>query len=224
MGSISHLVSLLLLTFACQVLSQATIPGICCQTKSVTNAPAPNQALNGEYVLKSSSDNKPDPNCADGCVYMRGNDEFCFIAVPEAEAAEVKCDLSGVTGGTPQPGGGVTEGNTGGQQPGGSTGGATGGSTSATDLAAQAADANARKTQTENEIAEANNLNNEITAVQSKISSLTSTSGTTPNTGRKNKRQATVAPVAPITSCAALVDAINQINTAVGSNSKTANI
>merc|ERR1711936_1329189 len=230
MRSASLLLSLLLFTFTTQVFSQGTTPIPCCKTKSVTNAPAGSEDLNGEYVLKSSAPSKPEPVCADGCIYMKGNDEYCFKNVPVNEAAEVKCDqTTGATGGahptggaqptggasgTPPAGGATTGGPqpTGGSQP---AGGATGGTTLS--IAAEAADANARKTKAEADIKEAESLSTELSSVTSKISSLTSSSGsaTTPNTGRREKRQATMATAAPIINCADLINAIKQINTAV---------
>merc|ERR1719431_2402553 len=48
--------------------------------------------LSGVYTLTKSQSSLPDPNCADGCIYTMGNDEFCFKDVPIAESAKVTCD------------------------------------------------------------------------------------------------------------------------------------
>ena len=50
----------------------------CCQTKTVRDAPGQDSHLNGVYTLKTKKDSKPDPVCVDGCVYVKGNQEFCF--------------------------------------------------------------------------------------------------------------------------------------------------
>merc|ERR1712142_1063693 len=72
-------------------------PPPCCETKTVKDAPAGSENLNGEYRLKESVDNKPHENCADGCVYTKGDDEYCFMNVPIAQAATIDCDAT--TGG-----------------------------------------------------------------------------------------------------------------------------
>merc|ERR1712106_1053268 len=106
MGSASLLGSLLLCAFAYQALSQVTTSVPCCQTKNVVNP-------------SSSSSTKPDPNCADGCIYTKGSDEYCFMNVPLNEAADVKCDAgtpaaggTTVAGGTPAVGGTTAAGGT----------------------------------------------------------------------------------------------------------------
>ena len=35
--------------------------------------------LNGEYLLQGEEEEKPEEICVDGCVYMMGGDEYCFI-------------------------------------------------------------------------------------------------------------------------------------------------
>ena len=77
----------------------------CCQTKTVTNAPAGNENLNGEYVLKEAAGDKPHENCADGCVYMKDDEEYCFMNVPIDQAAEIECDA---TSGGPDGGEGTS--------------------------------------------------------------------------------------------------------------------
>merc|ERR1719184_667990 len=64
----------------------------CCQTKTVRDAPAAVSDLNGVYTLKTKEDSKPDPNCMDGCVYMRDNEEYCFVSKPPSEGATVVCE------------------------------------------------------------------------------------------------------------------------------------
>ena len=66
----------------------------CCQTKTVRDAPAEVSELNGVYTLKAKEDSKPDPNCMDGCVYMRDNEEYCFVQKSTEEGATVVCEVS----------------------------------------------------------------------------------------------------------------------------------
>merc|ERR1711936_911551 len=107
MGSTLPYSCLLLSLFTLQALCQTLPP--CCQTKTVTNAPAGNENLNGEYVLKEAAGDKPHENCADGCVYMKDDEEYCFMNVPMDQAAEIECDATsggpdGGDGTSPQPG------------------------------------------------------------------------------------------------------------------------
>ena len=73
---------------------QTTAQEDCCQTKTVRDAPAAVSELNGVYTLKAKEDSKPDPNCMDGCVYMRDNEEYCFVSKPPSEGATVVCEVS----------------------------------------------------------------------------------------------------------------------------------
>merc|ERR1712179_653795 len=107
MGSVVPYSCLLLSLFTLQALCQTPPP--CCQTKTVTNAPAGNENLNGDYVLKEAAGDKPHENCADGCVYMKDDEEYCFMNVPMDQAAEIECDATsggpdGGEGTSPQPG------------------------------------------------------------------------------------------------------------------------
>merc|ERR1712179_660094 len=107
MGSVVPYSCLLLSLFTLQALCQTPPP--CCQTKTVTNAPAGNENLNGDYVLKEAAGDKPHENCADGCVYMKDDEEYCFMNVPIDQAAEIECDATsggpdGGEGTSPQPG------------------------------------------------------------------------------------------------------------------------
>merc|ERR1712226_586965 len=61
----------------------------CCQTKTVRDAPEEVSELNGVYTLKTKEDTKPDPSCMDGCVYLRDNEEYCFVEKPKEEGATV---------------------------------------------------------------------------------------------------------------------------------------
>merc|ERR1711936_231259 len=103
MGSAVTYSCLLLSLFTLQALCQTPPP--CCQTKTVTNAPAGNENLNGEYVLKEAAGDKPHENCADGCVYMKDDEEYCFMNVPMDQAAEIECDA---TSGGPDGGEGTS--------------------------------------------------------------------------------------------------------------------
>ena len=66
----------------------------CCQTKTVRDAPAAVSELNGVYNLKAKEDSKPDPNCMDGCVYLRDNEEYCFVQKSTEEGATVVCEVA----------------------------------------------------------------------------------------------------------------------------------
>merc|ERR1711970_526016 len=103
MGSAVPYSCVLLSLFTLQALCQTPPP--CCQTKTVTNAPAGNENLNGEYVLKEAAGDKPHENCADGCVYMKDDEEYCFMNVPMDQAAEIECDA---TSGGPDGGEGTS--------------------------------------------------------------------------------------------------------------------
>merc|ERR1712212_133702 len=103
MGSAFPYSFLLLSLFTLQAFCQTSSP--CCQTKTVTNAPAGSENLNGEYVLKEAADDKPHENCADGCVYMKDDEEYCFMNVPMDKAAEIECDA---TSGGPDGGEGTS--------------------------------------------------------------------------------------------------------------------
>ena len=63
----------------------------CCPTKTVKDASEEDSHLNGVYTLKAKMDSKPSPECVDGCVYMRDNQEYCFIEKPGATAV---CEVS----------------------------------------------------------------------------------------------------------------------------------
>ena len=62
--------------------SRPVSPEDCCLTKTVRDAPEGDPKLNGVYTLKRREDFKPDPLCIDGCVYMKDNEEYCFIDKP----------------------------------------------------------------------------------------------------------------------------------------------
>merc|ERR1711990_966261 len=66
----------------------------CCQTKTVRDAPAEVSELNGVYTLKADEGSKPDPNCMDGCVYLRDNEEYCFVQKSTEEGATVVCEAA----------------------------------------------------------------------------------------------------------------------------------
>merc|ERR1712226_727855 len=66
----------------------------CCQTKTVRDAPEEVSELNGVYTLKTKEDTKPDPSCMDGCVYLRDNEEYCFVEKPTEEGATVVCEAA----------------------------------------------------------------------------------------------------------------------------------
>jgi len=139
MGSSSHFSWLLLGILAIKTTAQTTGPAAeCCKTKTVTNAPAAQEYLNGEYTLKSPGKDKPHENCADGCVYTKDGEDYCFMDVPKDESADIACD--GVTyppaggssppnaggsthpgGSSPKPGGSSSQPGGGSPQPGGSS-------------------------------------------------------------------------------------------------------
>merc|ERR1711915_989099 len=51
----------------------------CCPSITVSGLET-NQDLNGEYILKTKVNSKPDKVCLNGCIYMKKDDkdEFCF--------------------------------------------------------------------------------------------------------------------------------------------------
>ena len=66
-------------------------PDDCCPIKTVRDAIGEDSKLNGVYILKTMEDSKPDPICIDGCVYMRDNEDYCFINKP---GPNVVCEVS----------------------------------------------------------------------------------------------------------------------------------
>merc|ERR1711892_1508075 len=120
MGTTSLFSYLLLSLFACQALCQGTTTAPCCNTKTVKDAPSGQEDLNGEYVLTVSSNTHE--NCADGCIYTRNDEEYCFMNVAADKAAgSITCDATtgGPAAGASTPGAGA----------GGSTPGAGAGAT-----------------------------------------------------------------------------------------------
>ena len=51
-----------------------------------------NKDLNGEYILKTKEEMKPDVACLNGCIYTKndGDDEYCFKK-DEESSAYVEC-------------------------------------------------------------------------------------------------------------------------------------
>ena len=64
----------------------------CCAIKNVNNAPAEASELNGVYTLKEDGAKREDI-CIDGCVYVKDNEEYCFIAKSPAESADIVCEV-----------------------------------------------------------------------------------------------------------------------------------
>merc|ERR1740137_502676 len=92
MSSASLFSSLLLSALVFKALSQTAAPS-CCKIKTVVG-PAGKAEMTGKYILKEKSASKPDPNCADGCIYTMGADEYCFMDVAENLAANIQCEAS----------------------------------------------------------------------------------------------------------------------------------
>merc|ERR1740137_257017 len=90
MSSASLFSSLLLSALVFKALSQTAAPS-CCKIKTVVG-PAGKAEMTGKYILKEKSASKPDPNCADGCIYTMGADEYCFMDVAENLAANIQCE------------------------------------------------------------------------------------------------------------------------------------
>merc|ERR1711936_1498981 len=137
----------------------------CCQQKTVRDAPAEVSELNGLYILKADEGSKPDPNCMDGCVYLRDNEEYCFVQKSTEEGATVVCEAATspfFTGSSTPPTSPVSGGSTGstfggptgqtGSTPTGSTDGTTG---SLDDLTSRANEAHEKKKAAEAAIANA---------------------------------------------------------------------
>ena len=72
--------------------SQNGSPWSCCPTKLVSNIPPPNEELNGVYTLKEIG-NKSEEICYDGCIYAKGEDEFCFIVKAIKDSADIICEV-----------------------------------------------------------------------------------------------------------------------------------
>merc|ERR1711990_723451 len=130
----------------------------CCQQKTVRDAPAEVSELNGVYTLKADEGSKPDPNCMDGCVYLRDNEEYCFVQKSTEEGATVVCEAATspfFTGSSTPPmspvSGSTSTGQTG-STPTGSTDGTTG---SLDDLINRANEAHEKKEAAEAAIADA---------------------------------------------------------------------
>ena len=65
----------------------------CCPMKTVRDAQGEDSKLNGVYTLKTKVDLKPDARCVDVCVYMKDNEEYCFID-KKGPAGTVVCEVS----------------------------------------------------------------------------------------------------------------------------------
>ena len=74
----------------------------CCQTKTVRDAreqePCQDSHLNGVYTLKTKEpksvlDSKNDPTCAEGCVYVKDNVEYCFNETPQYSCRTISCEV-----------------------------------------------------------------------------------------------------------------------------------
>merc|ERR1712130_1037708 len=136
----------------------------CCQTKTVRDAPASVSELNGVYTLKADEGSKPDPSCMDGCVYVRNNEEYCFVQKSIEEGATVVCEAATspfFTGSSSSPMSPVSGGPTGSTGSAGSAGptgptGSTDGTTgSLDDLTSRVNEAHEKKKEAEAEIADA---------------------------------------------------------------------
>jgi len=107
MASASLFSSLLLSAIVYQALAETAAPS-CCKVKEVTG-PAGKEDLSGTYILKEKSSSKPDPNCADGCIYTFKGEEYCFKDVPLIEAATIECDATtGIPSASTKPPSGVS--------------------------------------------------------------------------------------------------------------------
>ena len=67
-------------------------PDDCCPMKTVRDVLGEDSKLNGVYTLKTKEHSKRDPKCVDQCVYMRDNEEYCFIDKPGEST--VVCEVS----------------------------------------------------------------------------------------------------------------------------------
>ena len=70
----------------------------CCQTKTVRDAREQDSHLNGVYTLKTKEpksvlDSKNDPTCAEGCVYVKDNVEYCFNETPQYSCRTISCEV-----------------------------------------------------------------------------------------------------------------------------------
>jgi len=228
MGTTSLLSYLLLSLFAYQALCQGTTTAPCCNTKTVKDAPSGQEDLNGEYVLNPSSSNS-HANCADGCIYTRNDEEYCFMNVAVDKAAgSITCDAT--TGGpaagastpgagaggstpgagagesTPQGGAGATTPSAGGA---GATTASAGGTTASVAERGQAAQESKTAATTEKAAAEttkaaADESTTQAALVASKIDEVVASAS-----GRRMKRQETP------TTCATFQTMVTNMNDAI---------
>merc|ERR1719483_1650109 len=214
----TYLFSYLLLSlFAYQALCQGTTTAPCCNTKTVKDAPAGQEDLNGEYVLNPSSATERHENCADGCIYTRNDEEYCFMNVAADKAAgSITCDAT--TGG-PAAGASTPDAGAGGSTPGagestpqggaGATTASAGGTTASVAERGQAAQESKTAATTEKAAAEttkaaADESTTQAALVASKIDEVVASA-----TGRRMKRQETP------TSCTAFQTMVTDMNTAI---------
>ena len=85
-------VSILLPILFSSLAHASTESSGCCTIKMVNKAPAEASDLNGVYTLAEDGA-KRENICIDGCVYVKDNEEYCFVAKTDAEGADVVCEV-----------------------------------------------------------------------------------------------------------------------------------
>jgi hypothetical protein len=65
----------------------------CCETKTVSGAPAGMTELDGVYTLLKKEGNPREEVCIDGCVYLKDDEEYCFRETSKEGGAEVVCQV-----------------------------------------------------------------------------------------------------------------------------------
>ena len=95
--------SLLLSLCLVNVMNADISSNFCCLKKVVTNSENPD--FDGTYIFKEDVGASKNPNCHDGCIYIKAetSQEFCFQQVNSgASTIDDQCDAS--TGGATSPG------------------------------------------------------------------------------------------------------------------------
>ena len=95
--ALSAMRPLTLLALLCSASSLAlSTPGDgCCPTLSVADSPADRADLNGVYRLATGQAGGPKRAdvCMDGCVYVKDEDEFCFVKRSKGDDPNAACEV-----------------------------------------------------------------------------------------------------------------------------------
>ena len=87
-------VNIILIIILCFLNLTSNAPTTACVKVTVVSGKG---AMDGKYVLKEYVGEKPNEVCVDGCIYFKDDnleDEYCFKAVEEVDAAFVQCEVN----------------------------------------------------------------------------------------------------------------------------------